>query len=350
MHIPDGYLSPQTCIALGGAMIPIWSVAARKLKKSLKARQVPLLSIGAAFSFTIMMYNVPIPDGTTGHATGAALLGIILGPWAAVVGVSIALILQAFFFGDGGILALGANTFNMAFAMPFVAYYTYRLIAGSSEITSKRRWMAGVLAGFVSMNVAALLTGIELGIQPLLFHKPDGTPLYAPYPLSQAIPVMAFAHILVAGPLEGAVTGLVIRYLQKHNPSLLNLYPHQKKSINENFVDSNTGQVSTAVSYKKLWIGLGALIILAPIGLLAKGTAWGEWSTDELQSKLGYIPEGMAKYADQWKSLIPDYSLPGLDSNIFGSSFTYILSAILGLLMILGITLVISRLQKIRSE
>ena len=81
-----------------------------------------------------------IPDGTSAHAVGASILAIILGPWAAIVGVSIALIIQAFFFGDGGILTLGANIFNMAFVIPFVSYYLYKLISGNSEISSKRRF------------------------------------------------------------------------------------------------------------------------------------------------------------------------------------------------------------------
>ena len=150
MHIPDGYLSPQTCTIMGAIMVPMIGTAASKLKKTLKDKQVPLLAIGAAFSFTIMMYNVPIPDGTSAHAVGATILAIILGPWAAMVGVSIALIIQALFFGDGGILTLGANMFNMAFVIPFVSYYLYKLIAGKSEISSRRRFVGSIIARICS--------------------------------------------------------------------------------------------------------------------------------------------------------------------------------------------------------
>jgi len=336
MHIPDGYLSPQTCAVLGAAMVPIWATAAAKLKKTLKEKQVPLLAIGAAFSFTIMMYNVPIPDGTTAHAVGASILAIILGPFAATVGVSIALIIQAFFFGDGGILTLGANMFNMAFIIPFVSYYLYRLIAGKSEISSNRRFVGSIIAGYISINIAAMCAGIELGLQPLLFHKIDGTPLYAPYSMLQTIPAMLIAHLTVAGPLEAVVTGLVVRYLQKNNTSLLELYP-PKKNVN----------ASKAIrSIKKLWIALGVLIVFAPLGLLASGTAYGEWSGSEIKSKLGYIPQGMAKFSGRWKALMPGYSIHGLGSGFFKSSLGYIFCAIVALIIILAVTAIMSIMKK----
>ena len=118
MHIPDGYLSPQTCAAFGVAMVPAWTIAGRKVRKVVKSRFVPLLAIGAAYCFLVMMFNVPIPDGTTAHAVGGVLVAVLLGPWAAVIAVSIALMIQALFFGDGGVLAYGANCFNMAVVMP----------------------------------------------------------------------------------------------------------------------------------------------------------------------------------------------------------------------------------------
>ena len=93
------------------------------------------------------MFNVPIPGGSTGHAVGGAIIGIVLGPWAAVIAISVALVLQALMFGDGGITAIAANCFNMGVVMPFVAYYAYKLISGSTEITSSRRVIAAAVAG-----------------------------------------------------------------------------------------------------------------------------------------------------------------------------------------------------------
>ena len=132
MHIPDGYLGPQTYVPAFAVMAAFWSAGIARLKKTLRLKQVPLLALGAAFSFVIMMFNVPIPGGTTGHAVGAVLVAILFGPWAAMIVVSLALIVQALLFGDGGITAIGANCFNMAVVCPFVGWWIYRLIAGSS--------------------------------------------------------------------------------------------------------------------------------------------------------------------------------------------------------------------------
>jgi cobalt/nickel transport system permease protein len=220
MHIPDGYLGPQTYIAGYAAMVPAWVTASRYLGKHLRARQVPLLAQGAAFSFIIMMFNVPIPGGTTGHAVGAALVAVLLGPWAACVAVSVALVVQALLFGDGGITCLGANCFNMALIMPFVGYGVYRLIAGRSDAKSPRRWIGAGIGGYVGLNVAAVATGVEFGIQPLIAHDAAGHALYAPYPLQVAVPAMAAGHLLF-GLVEAVVTALVVAYLQRTEPRLL---------------------------------------------------------------------------------------------------------------------------------
>jgi len=228
MHIPDGYLGPYTYIALWIVMIPIWLYAERKLKKELRTRQVPLLALSAAFSFVIMMFNVPVPGGSTGHAVGAAIVGIVMGPWAAVISISVALILQALIFGDGGITAIGANCFNMAVVMPFVAYYIYNIVSGNSEITSTRRLAAAALAGYISLTLAAGVTGFEFGIQPLLHHDASGIPLYMPYGLGVAVPAMVLEHLLFFGFVEAIVTAVIFGYIARADPTLL---AHSDKSV-----------------------------------------------------------------------------------------------------------------------
>ncbi len=221
MHIPDGYLGPATYGTLLAATIPFWAIASWKLNKTLKAKQAPYLAIGAAFTFVIMMFNIPVIGGTTGHATGATLVAILLGPWAAVIAVSVALIIQALLFGDGGITAIGANCFNMAIAGVFTGFAVYRIIAAGSEPNSRRRIAAGAVAAYVSLNVSALLAGVELGLQPVLEHSPSGQPLYSPFPMSIALPAMAFEHLLLFGFVEAAVTALVIQYFQKNDPEMV---------------------------------------------------------------------------------------------------------------------------------
>ncbi len=220
MHIPDGYLGPQTYGTLFGVMMPVWSWASRKVRQALDVEQVPLLALGAAFTFVIMMFNVPIPGGTTGHAVGATLVAIVLGPWAAVLAVSMALVVQALLFADGGVTAIGANCFTMAFAMPVVGYGVYRLLTAGGSVTVRRRSMAAAVAGYVSLNVAALLTAVALGLQPILAHRLDGAPLYCPYSLHVTVPAMLAGHLLVFGWIEGIVTGMVVSSLLKVDPSL----------------------------------------------------------------------------------------------------------------------------------
>ncbi len=217
MHIPDGYLGPQTYAPLYGVSLAFWSVALRKMKKELQAKHIPYLAMAAAFSFLIMMFNIPIPGGTTGHAVGGGIIAILLGPWTAVIAVSVSLIIQALLFGDGGITAIGANCFNMAVVMPFVSYWVFRLIQQNST-NSARLSVAAFLAGYVGLTAAAAATGVEFGIQPLIARGPGGRPLYAPYPLSVALPAMVLEHMLVFSVAEGVVTVLLLRYFLKHEP------------------------------------------------------------------------------------------------------------------------------------
>ncbi len=220
MHIPDGYLSPQTYIPLYGVSIAFWGIALKKIKKEVSARHVPYLAMAAAFSFLIQMFNIPIPGGTTGHAVGAGIIALLLGPWTAVIAVSVVLIIQAFVFGDGGITAIGANCFNMAIVMPFIAYGTFHLIKGSSQ-GGARFMTAAFLSGYIGLTAAALSAAFMFGIQPIIASGPDGRPLYAPYSLSIAIPAMAIEHLLLFSIIEGIVTVMLMKYFLKHEAALI---------------------------------------------------------------------------------------------------------------------------------
>jgi cobalt/nickel transport system permease protein len=277
------------------------------VEKAFKINRLPLLALGAAFSFVVMMFNVPIPGGTTGHMVGGAVVAIVLGPWAGTVALSLALVLQALLFGDGGVTALGANCFNMAFLMSFAGYYVY-LVVASGEPTTTRRWIATFLAGYVAVNVAALAAAVELGIQPIVAQGPDGRPLYSPYPPSIAIPAVMVPHLLFLGPIEGLGTAFIVSHVFNINKELI-----EERSI----------------SVRPLWVALIIIIILTPLGLLATGTPWGEWGVEEFKTLLGYIPEGMARLGGIWKGLMPEYGLSGTNPVL-----AYILSALLGSLVV----------------
>ena len=222
MHIPDGYLSPQTYLPLYGVAVSFWVIAARKLKRTLAKKHVPLVAMAAAFSFLVQMFNIPIPGGTTGHAVGGAVIALILGPWVAVMAVSVTLIIQALVFGDGGITALGANCVNMAIVLPFVSYGVFKLVSGKS----KQGWrlsIAAFLSGYVGLVITSISTAIQFGIQPLVAHAADGQPLYAPYPLSIAIPAMAIEHMILFGLIEGLVTMLLFRWFFMHDREMIHV-------------------------------------------------------------------------------------------------------------------------------
>lgn len=316
------------------------------MKRAFHTQMVPLLSVFAAFSFIIMMFNLPLPGGTTGHAVGVGIATIVLGPWASILGISIALIIQAVFFGDGGITAIGANCFNMAIIGSLVAYAVYRAISGRAAITSARRVVAAGIAGYVAINLSALAAAIEFGIQPMLYHDASGAPLYAPYPLHIAIPAMMIGHLTIAGLAEMVISAGVVAYLQKSEPSLLKA---TAPGAVMGSVESEPGSVWRVT--RPLWFALAALLVLTPLGILAVGSAWGEWAPEdfsnsaarhEIASASGNqappleAPRGLRTLSSFWTAPMPRYAPPFLKSQAFG----YLLSAMAGtgliLLVILG--------------
>lgn len=333
MHIPDGYLAPQTTIPALAAMVPVWAVAFNKVKKKLSEKRIPTLALCAAFSFVIMMFNVPVAGGSSAHAVGAVFIAIVLGPWAATISVSTALLIQALLFGDGGIMAFGFNCLNMAVVMPFVGYYLYQLISGRSKLGSNRNLAGTFIGSYLGINAAAFCASVEFGVQPLLFKAADGTALYCPYPLSVSIPSMMFAHGLIAGPIDAIITTAAIAYIVKAAPQLF---------TQDQPVLAVEPKVSFFRRYKAMIIPLMALVVLTPLGLIATGTAWGEWDSEQVKAAIGYIPRGFSEFGNFWNALLPDYSLPALGDSTAGSAAGYVLSAIVGMLLIVGLILLTS--------
>jgi cobalt/nickel transport system permease protein len=343
VHIPDGYLSPSTCAAFGAVMVPLWYRATHRIRKIVKSRSVPLVALGAAFSFLIMMFNVPIPDGTTAHAVGAVLIAVLLGPWAAVIAVSIALAIQALFFGDGGVLAYGTNAFNMAVVMPFVGYAAYRILARGVSLTGGRRALAAGIGGYLGLNASALAAAIEFGVQPALFHSANGTPLYAPFHLSQTIPTMAFAHLTVAGLVEFAVTAGVVAYLQRANVPVLRL-----NHPNVPVTDEELGR-QKHFGWRWALVGMGILALLTPLGLLAPGGAFGESAPGDLVGRYGLkaVPSGLNRFSRFWSHhLLGGYGFENGQHQVIG----YLVSAVAGVLVIGLVVLAIAAIPFLRGR
>ncbi len=342
MHIPDGYLSPSTCVCLLGAAAPFWVVALKRVRTMLNTRMIPLLSVFAAFSFVIMMFNLPLPGGTTGHAVGMGVASIVLGPWASIVAISVALVIQAVFFGDGGITAIGANCFNMAIVGSLVAYGAYRMLGRGASIGSRRRVLAAGIAGYAGINMAALCAAIEFGIQPALFHDASGAPLYAPYGLSVSIPAMLIGHLTFAGLAELVISSGIVRWLQKVDPALLRHTAPDAPDLNSPAPPQEDG-VPWPTAWK-LWLGLGALLVFTPLGILAVGTAWGEWRPRDFSP--GRVPHGLERLSSLWRAPFAGYAPAFVHSPGFG----YLISAMLGVGLILFLSLLLYRARAGRSR
>lgn len=309
MHIPDNYLSPATCGITAAAMIPVWGHSVKKIGKVLPKDKMPMLGVGAAFSFLAMMFNVPLIGGTTGHAVGGTLIALLFGPEASCIAVSVALLIQAFVFGDGGVLALGANCFNMAFVLPYVGYFAYKLLR---KIKCPNLVAAGI-GSYLGLNAAAFTTSVMFGIQPLLYKDDAGIPLYCPYDVTVSIPAMMIPHLVVAGLVEAAFTIAVYAYIKKTSPALL---------LDESAINMDNDKKEKKFPVFAL---LAVLIAATPLGLLATGTAWGEWEI-----------EGWT-----FNSPMPDYAFEGMNEIA-----AYILSAILGTAMLIIFFKLISLLKK----
>jgi cobalt/nickel transport system permease protein len=358
MHIPENYLSPATCGVMTAAMVPVWVHAVKKVKVELPKDKVPLLGVGAAFSFLAMMFNVPLVGGTTGHAVGGTLIALLFGPDAACIAVSVALLLQAVIFGDGGILAFGANCFNMAFVLPYVGYFVYSWIvkrAAKSSVTGVAErnsvkpgihYAAAAVGSYIGINAAAFCASVEFGIQPLLFKDSLGNALYCPYDLSVSIPAMMIPHLAVAGVVEAAFTVAVYAFVRKTAPELI-FDKDRKATVLDGeaagritAATAAAGQTAEKTSGKSgshipVFALIAVLIAATPLGLLATGAAWGEWGAEEIAEvvtngeALGYTPEGLA---NGWslEVLMPDYALDGMNEIA-----AYILSAVIGVALLI---------------
>lgn len=265
MHIPDGILATPVWLTLNGVSAAGVAWLARQAQRQTPESRIPLLGVMSAFVFAAQMINFPVGLGTSGHLLGAALLAITLGPAAAALAMTAILILQALVFQDGGVLALGANVFNMALAGVLAGYGVY-------AATVRTRWRSAgiVAAGWVSVLVSAALAVSELvlsGVRP-----PTGV-VWA-----------AFGLFLINGCIEGAATLAVVRGLERIGPG---------------FVEPQT-EVR-----KPVFVAMGA----AAVGLAAGGVFLASEAPDVLEDVLGRT--GIAEGAGQWlRAPLADYQAP----------------------------------------
>ncbi len=209
MHIPDGFVSTGTAAATWLASAGSVGYAVRRVNEELNERQVPLMGVTAAFIFAAQMMNFTVAGGTSGHLLGGALAAILLGPWAGMLVLTSVLAIQALLFQDGGLLALGANVFNMAVVGVLVGWVVY---SGLKRILGDRTWttmVSGFAAAWLSVVLASLVAAAELAI--------SGTS-----PWVVALPAMGLVHVFI-GIGEGLITVGVVAFLRVTRPDLLAL-------------------------------------------------------------------------------------------------------------------------------
>jgi cobalt/nickel transport system permease protein len=208
MHIPDGFIAPQVYLPAYALAGVAWAIAARHLRRSLDERTLPMLAVVTALAFVLSTVAVPLPFGTTVHATGIGLMAVLFGPWIAFLALSLVLLLQALMFGAGGVTSLPINALAMGLAGSACAWLVWR------ALRTQRPGIALFLAGATGVLVASALVALVLGLQPAIAHREDGTPLFFPYGLAITLPAVLLPNLVLAAG-EGVLTLLAYRFLTR---------------------------------------------------------------------------------------------------------------------------------------
>ena len=207
MHIPDGFLSPPVWGAFDLLSAPAVAILARRSQRETDDRKIPLLGVMGAFVFAAQMINFPVGIGTSGHLVGGALLAMVLGPSAAAMVMTAILAIQALVFQDGGILALGANVFNMAIAGVLAGYLPYRLWG------AKWRSAAIFAGGFLSVLTSGCLALSEL--------------LLSGVPMPRRMLFASIGLFFVSAMIEAAITLAAVRAIERLNPAWVRRAPDE---------------------------------------------------------------------------------------------------------------------------
>jgi len=306
MHIPDGFLSTLVAVVLWVVSAIAVAYALRRVGKDLGERQVPLMGVLAAAIFAGQMLNFSVTGGTSGHLVGAALATILLGPWAAVIVLTSVVSIQALIFQDGGLLALGANLFNMALVGVTVSYFVYTSLQKLARGRSWGIFAGGFAAAWLSVVVASLACALELAI--------SGTS-----PANISVPAMGGIHMLI-GIGEGLITVGALAFLYAARRDLFR-------------VGEATPKGGAAV-----WtFGLGIAILLAVLSPLASAHPDGlEWVAEQK----GFLDIARGPLYE----IIPDYTFPGISNTALAT----IVAGILGTLLVFGVALAVAFIQRKR--
>ena len=308
MHIPDGFLSVTLSLVLWVVSAGVVALALRQANRQLDERTVPLMGILAAAIFAGQMINFTVAGGTSGHLMGAALATILVGPWASILVMTVVVSVQALLFQDGGLLALGANIFNMALigtAVSYAIYTTVRRIAGEG---SRSTIVSAFVAAWVSILIAALAAALQLAI--------SGTS-----PANLAVPAMGGIHAII-GLGEGLITAGALAFIAAARPEILTARtkPIEKRGL-------------------VLFPGAAITVLLALLSPLASAHPDGlEWVAEQ---------QGFAHQAQgALYQIIPDYLVPGIPNQALAT----IAAGIVGTLIVFGVTAALSSANRNTSR
>jgi cobalt/nickel transport system permease protein len=314
LHIPDGFLSAPVSAICWLLMIAALGVAIRRAGQ-LNERQVPLMGVMAAFIFAAQMLNFPVLGGTSGHLLGGALAALLLGPWAGMLVMVCVVGLQALLFQDGGLLALGANGFNMGVATALVGSLVG---AGLLRLFGGRPWglvAAGFVAAWVSVMAAALLTSAQLALSGLS--------------AAVVFPAMLFVHSFI-GIGEGLITAAALAFVVASRPDLAT-------SLTAHLAPSRRGPSRGAMAAVTL-VGLGIAGALALLSPLASGDPDG---LERVAEDQGFLERAQ----DPAYTILPDYSIPGLSGPL-----STIVAGVVGLLIVFALVYGVTLLLRGRQE
>lgn len=306
MHIPDGFLSAILALILWGISVIVISIALKRVRASLGERQAPLMGVLAAAIFAGQMLNFAVAGGTSGHLMGAALATILLGPWPAILVMTVVVGVQALIFQDGGLLVLGANIFNMGIVGVAVSYFVYRTARRLLPDTRFGLLASGFTAGWSSIFLAALAVAFQLAVSGMA-------------PANLTIPAMGGIHALI-GIGEGLITVGALALVLAARPDLLTASEQ-------------------ASSGRGLWVaGLALAVALAVLSPLASSHPDGlEWVAEQQ----GFLNRAVEPVG----GIIPDYALPGISNQALAT----IAAGVIGVLLVFGVTALVSRNRR-RTE